>query len=295
MFVFTDTISMKSATLQVMTPLLSFMENTTETEDISSFDSMVDIFKKADYQTFWISNQEKTTRDFSYAEYTSNRCDYTTFVAKASGNLANVSSLALTDEALLPPLDNYLSGQAIEKDKNLFILHLMGSHYTYSLRYPEKFNKFQASDIKNSKLTLKQKEIKAEYINTLYYTDYFLNEIITRFRDRDAIMVYLSDHGEELWQSGYIGHGAANISKYMLEIPMLIWVSDVYKTKRLANIKRIKNALDKPFMTDNFIHMLLDLAGIQTKQYDASKSVINDVYIPRERVINGIRYEDLRK
>lgn len=122
-----------------------------------------------------------------------------------------------------------------------------------------------------------------------------LNEIISRFKDKDAILIYVPDHAEELWQSGYLGHGATNVSKYMLEIPMLIWVSDIYKTKRLDNIKRIEHALNRPFMTDNLVHVLLDLAGIETKQYDASKSVINEDYIPRERLISGIRYEDLRE
>ena len=62
------------------------------------------------------------------------------------------------------------------------------------------------------------------------------------------------------------------------------------------NITRIKNSLDKPFMTDNLVHVLLDLAGIETKQYDATKSVINEKYIPRERVVvDGLKYESLRK
>ena len=295
MFVFTDTISMKSTTLEAMTLLLSFMENTTETTDIAKFDSIIDVFKKANYQTFWLSNQAKTTRDFFYAEYVSNRCDYTTFVAKASGNLENIASLVSTDEALLLPLDNYLNHQAMQKEKNFFILHLMASHFTYSLRYPESFNRFQGSDIQNTELTSKQKQLVAEYVNTLYYTDYLLNEIISRFKDKDAILIYVPDHAEELWQSGYLGHGAKNLSKYMLEIPMLIWVSDIYKTKRLDNIKRVENALNKPFMTDNLVHVLLDLAGIETKQYDPSKSVINEAYVPRERLINRIRYEDLRE
>ena len=48
-------------------------------------------------------------------------------------------------------------------------------------------------------------------------------------------------------------------------------------------------------MTDNLVHVLLDLAGITTRQYNPQKSLINSSYIPAERVINGIKYEDLRK
>ena len=126
-------------------------------------------------------------------------------------------------------------------------------------------------------------------------TGRFINEILSRFKDKDALMVYISDHGEEMWQSGFVGHGPTSVSKYMIEIPFLIWVSDTYKTKRPANIERIKNALNKPFMTDNLVHVMLDLSDIETKQYDPTKSVINHNYKIRDRiVVNGLKYEDLR-
>ena len=133
-------------------------------------------------------------------------------------------------------------------------------------------------------------------MNTIYYTDYIINEIISRFADKDAIMVYVSDHGEEMWQSGFVGHGPTSVSKYMIEIPFLIWVSDKFKEKRLEKIQSIKESINKPFMTDNLTHVMLDLANIETKQYDPTKSVINQAYKVRDRiVINGLKYEDLRK
>ena len=269
LFAFTDTISMKSSTAQVMTPLLSFMENTTETTDLKKFDPIVDVFTKAGYQAFWISNHEKITKDLSYATYMSSRCNYVKFTAKMSGNTEFTPQYASKDEVVLPPLDEFLKNQVLQKDKNLFVFQIMGSHIRYVL---------------------------ANYLNTILYTDYIMNEIINRFKDKDAILVYISDHGEEMWQAGFVGHGPSNVSKYMVEIPFLIWVSDSYKEKRPNNIARIQNSLNKPFMTDNLVHVLLDLAGIETKQYDATKSVINEKYIPRERiVVDGLKYEALRK
>ena len=296
MFAFTNTISMKSSTAQVMTPLLCFMENTTETTDIKKFDPIVDVFTKAGYQAFWISNHEKITKDLSYATYMSTRCNYSTFTAKISGNTEFTSYLCLKDEVMLPHLDNYIKNQVPQKDKNLFCFQLMGSHIRYPDRYPDSFNHFKASDIKEDGFKENQKELLASYLNTVYYTDYILNEIINRFKDQNAFLVYVSDHGEEMWQAGFQGHGPTNVSKYMVEIPFLIWASDTYKEKRPNNIERIKGSLNKPFMTDSLVHVLLDLAGIETKQYDATKSVINEKYIPRERVVvDGLKYESLRE
>jgi heptose-I-phosphate ethanolaminephosphotransferase len=296
MFAFTDTISMKSSTAQVMTPLLSFMDNTTETTDLTKFDPIVDVFTKAGYQAFWISNHEKITKDLSYATYMSTRCNYSTFTAKISGNTEFTSYLCLKDEVMLPHLDNYIKNQVPQKDKNLFCFQIMGSHIRYPDRYPDSFKHFKASDVKEEGFKDNQKELLASYLNTIYYTDYILNEIINRFKDKDAFLVYVSDHGEEMWQAGFQGHGPTNVSKYMVEIPFLIWVSDKYKEKNPQIVGQIKNSTNKPFMTDNLVHVLLDLAKIETKQYDATKSVINKAYIPKERVVvNGIKYEELRK
>ena len=296
MFAFTDTISMKSSTAQVMTPLLSFMENTTETTDLTKFDPIVDVFSKAGYQAFWISNHEKITKDLSYATYMSSRCNYSTFTSKSAGNVEHISRLCLKDEVILPVLDEYIKKQVPQKDKNLFCIQIMGSHIRYKDRVPENYNKFQYTDVKEDKLDDNQKKTVAEYLNTIYYTDYIINEILTRFADKDAMMIYVSDHGEEMWQSGFVGHGPTSVSKYMVDIPFLIWVSDKYKEKRPDNVQRIKNSLNKPFMTDSLVHVMLDLAGIETKQYDPTKSVINQAYKERDRiVINGMKYEVLRK
>ena len=296
MFAFTDTISMKSSTAQVMTPLLSFMDNSTETTEFTKFDPFVDVFTKAGYQAFWISNHEKITKDLSYATYMSTRCNYSTFTSKSSGNVEHVSKFCLKDEVILPVLDEYIKKQVPKKNKNLFCIQIMGSHIRYKDRVPDGFNKFQYTDVKEEKLNDDQKKTVAEYLNTIYYTDYIINEIISRFADKDAMMVYVSDHGEEMWQSGFVGHGPTSVSKYMVEIPFLIWVSDKYKEKHSDNIERIKSSLNRPFMTDNLVHVMLDLSGIETKQYDSTKSVINQAYKEQDRiVINGMKYEDLRK
>ena len=296
MFAFTNTISMKSVTALCIPPLLSFMENTNTTPDLTKFDSIVDVFDKANYQTFWISNHEKITKDMSYATILMMKSNYNAHVAKVEGCSEYVPWLCQKDEAVLKPLDEYIQNKVPQKEKNFFVLHIMGSHARYIDRYPDNFNRFTANDIKENNLNEKQKETFALYLNSVYYTDYVLNEIISRFKDRDAVLVYVPDHGEELWQGGFIGHGPTNVSKYMVEIPMLIWFSDKHKDKHPEDVARIQNSLDKPFMTDNLVHVMLDLAKIETKQYDATKSVINPAFIARDRIVtNGLKYEELRK
>ena len=293
MFVFKDVISMKSITALSLPLLLSFMENANEEIDISKFDSIIDVFNKANYKTFWISNHEKITKDLSYATCLAYKCSYNAFTSKIPTGAEELPQLVSKDVAVLKPLDDFLANK-VDK-KNFFVIHIMGSHATYKDRFPDNFEFFKAKDIKEDKLDEKQRTILASYLNSVYYTDYILNEIISRFKEKDAILIYVPDHGEELWQGGFIGHAPTNISKYMVEIPMLIWASDKYQQNRPENITNIKNSINKPFMTDNLVHILLDLAKIETSQYNASKSVINKDFVPRERIINKTKYEELRE
>ena len=171
----------------------------------------------------------------------------------------------------------------------------MGSHIRYRDRYPVEFAKFTASNIKDELYNSSQKNLVAEYVNTILYTDYILNEIIERVKDKTAALVYAADHAEEMWQGGFQGHGPSDISKYMVEIPMQIWLSDSFKDKYPEISKQVADAADKPFMTDDIVHLLLNLAQIETKQYNPTRSVINPAYGVRARYVDGTKYEDLRE
>lgn len=293
LFAFTDVIAPRSVTALVMPYLLSFMSSVDDERDIMKYDPIVDVFNKADYQSFWLSNHEKITKDLSYSTYMSSRCDFAEFTAKSTQNLEFFSGLTLRDEVLLPPFEAFLEEKAPDRDKNLFVFQLMGSHIFYKDRYPDSFAKFKESDIDD--FSPNQKKLVAEYLNSILYSDHILHEIIKPFKDKEAILVYVSDHGEEMWQGGFQGHAPANLSAYMVEIPMTIWVSDKYKEKHPKTVAAVKNAINRPYMTDNLVHTLLDLAKIQTKQYDTTKSVINDKFVEIPRIVNGIRYEDLRR
>ena len=74
----------------------------------------------------------------------------------------------------------------------------MGGHGLYYNRYPYSFHKFTEKDIKLN-VNESHKLIVAEYDNALYYNDYVVTEIINRFRDTEALVIYLPDHGEAVY------------------------------------------------------------------------------------------------
>ncbi len=56
--------------------------------------------------------------------------------------------------------------------------------------------------------------------------------------------------------------------------------------------QRIAISTDRPFMTDDMIHVLLDIMKIETKDFDPTKSVINDQFdTSRVRIYAGKEYK----
>lgn len=124
----------------------------------------------------------------------------------------------------------------------------------------------------------------ANYDNSILYTDYVLNEIIKNFSQEDAIILYISDHGEELFNE--INNFTHANTQEGLEIPFIVWCSERFKEKHFEKYKSIQNAKHKPFMTDDLIHTILDLCDIESKDYDKKRSLFNKNYEEkRQRII----------
>jgi heptose-I-phosphate ethanolaminephosphotransferase len=133
----------------------------------------------------------------------------------------------------------------------------------------------------------------AQYANAIYYNDYIVSGIIDKFREQEALVIYLPDHGETIYDnSNFAGHVEENPNRYMLEVPMIIWASDLFKVKYPEKWRQIQAAVNKPYMTDDMIHTVLDLVDIKTSEFDPAKSIINAKFdAGRKRMIQGRDYD----
>lgn len=181
--------------------------------------------------------------------------------------------------------------------KSFVIIHLYGQHYTYSERYPESFSKFKPSQYTGSD---KQKQTKSEYDNACLYNDYVLEQILNKFCKKDACVVYLSDHGEELFeQSDLYGHGFAAYApsiKYQIRIPMFVWGAEKFRINNPTLWDRIQSAADLPMSSDDVSHFILDLTGTGGPELDKTRSALNKEYdakYPRI-VLHSIEYDKTR-
>ncbi len=238
-----------------------------------------DIFNTAGYKTFWLDNQERDDLLETKAFALPSRHFAKRIWSKKRGY----------DQVLLNLFDTQIKNQL--DNKNLVLFHLIGNHYPYQDRFPPSFAKFHIKDILYQGLHVqndKDKQIIADYVNSIYYTDHILKEIFNLFKDKDAIIFYISDHAQDNFESTTTY--AHRCSAYGVEIPFIVYVTDIFKQKHPDKVKAIAGAVDKPFMADDLIHSLLPLVGIHTKDNLESKNLFSPQFdTKRKRIYCGDR------
>ena len=261
------------------------------------------LFRKAGYHVTFITNQflpkaKQAVYDFSGGFFLNHP-----ELSEAMFDSRN-QQLYLFDRGLLDDYDK--NQQQHNTEHNLIIFHLLGQHVKYNQRFPSDRRHFKAEDYEKKRADLngKQRNVLADYDNAVLYNDSIVDAIISRFEDKEAIIIYMPDHGEECYEGnrGFIcrNHSAAidyDLAHYEFEIPFWIFCSYKYAAKHPDIYKEIIGAKNRRFMTDALPHMLLYLAGIHTKDYHAEYNILSPQYNEmRPRILkNTTDYDKLTR
>jgi lipid A ethanolaminephosphotransferase len=177
------------------------------------------------------------------------------------------------DEALLSGLDQVAAGA---KGSLFIVLHQLGSHGpAYDKRYPDRFRRFVPSCAQEELRRCSQQEIVNAYDNTILYTDHVLGKLVDWLRAQeqrfDTAMLYVSDHGESLGESGLYLHGVpfAIAPDVQTRVPMVMWVSPSYARGARLDLGCLKSRANEPASHDNLFHTALGAMDVQTKAYEA--------------------------
>ena len=261
------------------------------------------LFRKAGYHVTFITNQflpkaKQAVYDFSGGFFLNHP-----ELSEAMFDSRN-QQLYRFDRGLLDDYDK--NQQQHNTDHNLIIFHLLGQHVKYNQRFPSDRRHFTAEDYEKKRADLdgKQRNVLADYDNAVLYNDSIVDAIISRFEDKEAIIIYMPDHGEECYEGnrGFIcrNHSAAidyDLAHYEFEIPFWIFCSYKYAAKHPDIYKEIIGAKNRRFMTDALPHMLLYLGGIHTKDYHAEYNILSPQYNEmRPRILkNTTDYDKLTR
>lgn len=195
-----------------------------------------------------------------------------------SGGCKGVCDRLKNKKLFLNDFDGFLIEEAKEqlknlKDENLIVLHLQGSHGpTYYKRYPKEFKKFTPSCDTNELQKCTQEELFNTYDNTLLYTDYILSQLINLLKeqkDYKSMLLYVSDHGENLGENGIYLHGMPYFiaPKEQTNIPLMMWSND----KNLNKILLTKKSND--LSHDNLFSTLIGFFDVNTKDYEKNMDI----------------------
>ena len=267
-----------------------------------------EVFRKAGYHVAFITNQflpqaKEAVFDFSGGFFLNDSALSSRLFDERNTDLYRYDGDLVKKELLAEPSHSTLHSP--HSTHNLTILHLMGSHVDYQARYPLKtFRKFTPQQYDRPELTAKQRQTLAHYDNSLLYNDSILSAITNHFADKDAVVIYVPDHGEEVFDHPpYINGRRHNadidyaLAHSEMEIPFWIWGSPLYRENHPYGWLAIQAAKDRPLMTDALPHFLLYLGGISTPLYRPELNVISPDYDTRRpRILKGTTdYNRLKK
>lgn len=250
-----------------------------------------EVFRKAGYHVAFLTNQflpqaKEAVYDFSGGFFLNNPV-----LSKAQFDTRN-SNLHAFDEGLLKDFrqtENRMTGH------DLIIFHLMGQHVGYNARYPRRMRKFYGEDYDRPDLSVRDRDILSHFDNATLYNDSIVNEITKLFEDKEAVVIYLSDHGEEVFNDGFKHYGrnhsaeiTGRLAHQEFDVPFWIWCSRQYTINHPDVYRRIVESRHRRMMTDALPHLLFYLAGISSKDYNSRYCILSDDYDEmRPRIIKG--------
>lgn len=221
--------------------------------------TIIDIAKKAGYETYWFSNQG----------YISDADTPITLVAKT----ADHAKWLCEDKSFKgkPQYDGdllkYMS-EVDHKKNNFIVFHFMGSHEDCINRYPPEFAKFSKPHVF---------DMVNNYDDSLAYTDFVLQKIYEYASSNLNLqaMLYFSDHGGDPYRKRH-----PDVAGFKsLQIPLFVYVSDEYKLIYNTSVQTYRVNRNKYFTNDMLYEVICDLLQVKSNHFNEGNSLLNKNYM----------------
>ncbi len=270
---FKDVSPCHGFTSQAVSCLMSFDAAKTKSENEKSKlifvreESLIKAFEKIGFSTAWFSMQKAIGSDNVLITIASQAQKYffkNDFVKEQENDKY--------DEALVKSLE-----LEIKKSGNDFVvLQGNGSHFLFDDRYPESFKKFTPTCSNKNPKTCPREALINSYDNSILYTDHFISKVIEKLKNENAILLYVSDHGQFLGESDIFYHGdAKHHNKPEHKIPMFLWMSDSLLKNRFysQNFANAKQKIGDKLSHDNIFDSALQCSGARSESFDRNLSL----------------------
>jgi len=273
LLIFDNVYSPRPYTIETLQQVLTFADQKNPNVYLTK-PTLINMMKQAGYKTYWITNQQTQTERNTMLTTFSKQADEQVYL-----NNNRLQNSAQYDGVVLEPFKKVLN---LDVKKKFIVVHLLGTHRKYSYRYPESYAVYNSRQGTPDKLNDKQAKEFNEYDNSVLYHDYVLANLIKVFKEsgQNGFLTYFSDHGEEVYDIAkhlFAGRNEAAPSSHMYTIPFFIWQSHSWMEKNPINDP--KEVVHRAYSTSDFIYTWSDLSGIQFKDFDPSRSIVNPGFI----------------
>ncbi|MBR9882187.1 phosphoethanolamine transferase [Marinobacterium lacunae] len=230
-------------------------------------EGLMDVLAHAGIDTLWRDNNSGCK----------GACDR---IPNESTNPANCEDDECFDTKMLEGLE--LKPTQERPGDRVIVMHQKGSHGpAYYKRYPSNFEQFKPVCDSAELQSCDVERIVNAYDNTILYTDYFLSQTIDMLKQAqeqyDTALIYMSDHGESLGESGVFLHGVPYLiaPEQQKRVPMVIWLSDGMLQDAHISKACLAEKRHDEFSHDNLFHSVLGLMGVETSVYNPKLDLFN--------------------
>ncbi|MBL8327779.1 MAG: phosphoethanolamine transferase [Rubrivivax sp.] len=243
--------------------------------------SVLAAMREAGFEVHWLANQDGLTELNLHRDDAQHRKLFNLAVEREDVDAAHDAAM----------LDDVRSALARPNERKFLLVHTKGSHWDYHLRYPDSFRQFlpDRSDTGGSvKHDPRQRDrLVNAYDNSILYTDHLLDEVIAALQatGRPSALVYVSDHGQALYEDGCGVFGHFNDTEANFRVAALLWLSPELQALRAEAMTALKSHRGRSLSTElTVFHTLADLAGLNVA--DPVHSLLNPGFMPGTRWVN---------
>lgn len=223
----------------------------------------ITILRQAGYYSTWMSNQSKIGAWDNVCSQYGRLSDRTLWLDENySFGYTEKDTEGKFDDRLIA-LRKSIEEDATDRTRHLDIYHLMGSHPDFDKRYPKTFCRFSEKDYPDHWPAFKRKHMSF-YDNSVAYNDSVVAAIMRIYQEKDAIVVYFSDHSLDIYQSSddYCGHAHAH-PEFGEMIPFVVYMTDKFRSLHPALVSNMYNNRREVFKTTDLTYFLMDFANVR--------------------------------
>lgn len=245
--IYADVTAPATLTTDVFRSLLNDRRATDESPWYEST-TIIEALQSVGYHAAWVSSQEPHGLYDNLPAASSRLCQKVIFTG---------GDWKKNDDAILRVrLDSVVQ----KGGRNFVIYHLMGQHETFAYRTTDAFRRFTPDDYPTR--PPHQRQTLADYDNATLFNDHVVTTIMERYARRDAVVVYLPDHGMDIYETdaNYCGHARLRVDESVevaRRIPFVVYMSPLFQRLHPESTALVRELSTRPMCTDRLYDYLL--------------------------------------